>query len=57
MNIARVISILAGDEARDQGTIVSMICTAGWHGEPCDAAREQSASKLPCDCTCHKVKR
>jgi len=51
--VPRILRLLEQDT---EGTIVSIICTAGWHGEPCDAAREQSASKLPCDCTCHKVK-
>jgi hypothetical protein len=42
-------------EAEQHGTIVSIICTAGWHGDPCDEARAQSASRMPCACDCHQT--
>ena len=48
--------ILRRREEDEQGTIVSVICVIGWHGEPCDAAREQSTSRVACSCTCHEVK-
>lgn len=39
-----------------EGTIVSVICTAGWHGEACDESRRLSSINLRCSCTCHEVK-
>lgn len=53
MSIAAILRLMARREEDDQGSIVSVICVIGWHGEPCDAAREQSASRVPCSCSCH----
>lgn len=50
MNIPAILRRLEDDA---EGSIVSMICTAGWHGEPCTEAGRQSASKIPCSCPCH----
>jgi hypothetical protein len=50
-DIARILRHL--DDDHDDATIVSIICTAGWHGEPCNEARTQSAGRMPCACDCH----
>jgi hypothetical protein len=35
--------------------VVSVICTIGWHGASCDAARAESTTRLRCTCSCHTL--